>query len=191
VTTHPKPLLRAVRRWCAACPALLAGLIGMSAACAQGMSEGQVKAAYVFHFARYVEWPAKSFAAPGAALILCVAGREPFGGALGALEGKQVQGRELRIKRGVTAEELAGCHVLLISDSEERRVATWLGATPAGVLTVSESEGFVDAGGAIGLIGADERIKFDVNADALGRAGLKASAQLLKVARVVTGLRRN
>lgn len=158
---------------------------------AQGPSENQVKAAYVFHFVRYVEWPAKSFTSPTTPFSVCIGGREPFGGALSGIEGRQVQGRELRVRRGVAAEDLQSCQVLVVSDAEERRTGTWLKATPAGVLTVSESEGFIDAGGAIGLVTADERIQFDVNIEALNRAGLKASAHLLKVARVLTGMRRN
>lgn len=150
-------------------------------------TEYQVKAAYLLNFARYVEWPAAKLA-PGAPLQFCVLGRDPFGGALSAFDGRQVQGHEARVRRIDDAERAGECHVLFVSESEERRVPGLLrGLAAQPVLTVSDIDGFAEAGGAIGLFNEDERVRFDINLTMLQRAGLKASAQLLRLGRNVIG----
>lgn len=150
--------------------------------------EYQVKAAYLFNFAKFVEWPAAAFRSTDAPLALCVAGRDPFGSALAAYEGRLVQGREVRVRRGVAAGDVRSCNILFVSDSEERRLPPILAQT-AGfpVLTVSDLDGFVDAGGVIGLVEADSRVQFEVNLASAARAQLKLSTQLLRLARRVRG----
>ncbi len=150
--------------------------------------EYQVKAAYLFNFAKFVEWPAQAFRAPDAPLVLCVAGRDPFGGVLAAYERRIVHGRELRVRRNVAVGELRGCHLLYVSESEERRLApTLAAAVDMPVVTVSDLDGFIDAGGMIGLVEADARIQFEVNLGSASRAGIRVSAQLLRLARRVRG----
>lgn len=167
--------------------ALTAGLLPSSWGQAP-LSEQQIKAGFVLNFARYVEWPEQAFAGKEAPLILCVLGRDPFGGALSAIERRSVQGRELRVRRDVLAEDTRGCHVLFVSDSEARRLAPILRQVAGNpILTVSDIEGFTDAGGGIGMTHGDERLQFEVNLDALQQGRLKASSQLLKLARSVLG----
>ncbi len=149
-------------------------------------AEYQIKAAMIYNFAKFVEWPADALAPAPAPLTLCVLGRDPFGGALAAIEGRSAQGRELRVRRGLAADEFRGCHLLFIADSEERRLPALL-RTLANqpVLAVSDIEGFAEAGGTIALIESDGRLQFEINLGAAQRANLKISSQLLRLAKLV------
>lgn len=166
---------------------LLAALPAGPPALAQP-TEYQLKAVFLLNFARYVEWPADRLP-EGAAIDLCVLGRDPFGPALEAIDGKQAQNREVRVRLLATPEQAEGCHVLFVSGSEERRIGTLMRSVEGlPILTVSDVEGFVAAGGAIGFATVDDRIRFDINARALQLARLRPSAQLMKIARSIVGL---
>jgi hypothetical protein len=152
------------------------------------VSESELKAALVFNFARYVEWPERTFATPDAPLVMCLVGRDRIATAFVALDGRRLQGRAVRA-RVTPPEETRGCHVLFISEPSERQLAAILrGVAGQPVLTVSDAEGFIDAGGAIGIVPGEQRLQFEVNRAALGQAQLKASSQLLKLARAVVGV---
>lgn len=151
-------------------------------AAALDVQEYEVKAAYLYNFARFVEWPAL----PEGSLQVCIVGRDPFGPALAGLEGRSVQGRTVRVRRDVAVSDLGACQIAFISDSEERRLPMIL-RTAAGqpVLVVSDIEGFADGGGMIGLALADQKVQFDVNLAPIRQSGLKVPAQVLKLARQV------
>jgi hypothetical protein len=163
---------------------LLAAAVSPVAHGQKAITEAQAKAAFLFNFARYVEWPDRAFASREAPLVFCTVGRDGLGSALAALESKQVQGRPIRLRRGITTDDVKGCHVAFVGDPEERRVAPTLRAF-AGlpILTVGDTEGFIDAGGAIGLVSGEDRLQFEVNRAALEQAQLRASSNLLKLAR--------
>lgn len=163
---------------------LLAVASSTSGLQAQALSEAQVKAGFLYNFVKYIEWPAEAFLSKDAPVWMCIAGRDPFGSAVDAFDGKQVHGRSIAVRRIPAGnEDFRGCHVLYVSDSEQRHVAPLLRSAQGAILTVSDIDGFIDVGGAIGLVSADERIQFEVNAATLQRASLKASSQLLKLAR--------
>lgn len=148
------------------------------------LTEAQAKAAFVLNFARYVEWPERAFATREAPLVICLLGRDAVGSALQALEGKPVQGRPVSVRRLNAVDDVRACQVLFIPDTEERRVAQTLrGVNGYPVLTVSDVDGFIDAGGAIGLVQGDGRLQFEVNRHTLEQVQLKASSNLLKLAR--------
>lgn len=154
------------------------------------LQEQQAKAAFLFNFARYVEWPERAFASRESPLLICVLGRDAFGSALTAVERRQIQGHPLQVRVGVSAETARGCHVIFISDSEHRRLAPilrTLGSEP--ILTVSDIDGFIDVGGAIGLVQGEQRLEFEINRDALDLAQLKASSNLLRLARNLANLK--
>jgi len=157
------------------------------AAAADGSTDAQVKAGFVYNFAKFTEWPAAAFASPQAPIRLCLSGvDETQAKAFAGIEGKPVQGREVRIKRNPTATEIAECNILFVGDEEPRRAQQTLQAVRnASVLTVGDNEGFADVGGVIGLFYADNRIQFEVNLAAAQRAGLKIASQVLKLARSV------
>lgn len=171
---------------------VLLAVFGCAGAHPEGpLSDAQIKAGFVYNFAKYIEWPGEAFQHKDAPFTLCMVGRDSLAGAMAALEGKSVHGRPLHLRKLATAEDLRECHLAFFSDSEERRLAQTLRGTSGPLLTVSDVDGFVDVGGGIGLVYTDERIQFEVNLPALQKANLKASSQLLKLARNVVGGRKN
>lgn len=168
--------------------ALLA-LLGMAtapwAAASPPISEAAVKAAFVYNFAKFAEWPNDS--APQEPIRLCLYGsRDAFMAALADIEGKSAQNRPIRVQKVARPSEFRGCHILAVAESEAKQLPDVLrAAEELGALTVAEIEGFADAGGAIGLVVDNERVQFEINLDAARRANLKISSQLLKLARKV------
>lgn len=150
-------------------------------------TEYQLKAVFLLNFARYATWPEQSLP-DGDPIEICVLGRDPFGVHLAGLESRQAQGRDVRILYPATATEARRCDVAFVSGSELRRLnVTLRELANAPVLTVSDIEGFVEAGGAIGFVTEDDRVRFDINRDTLQRDDIKLSAQLLKLARKLIG----
>mgnify|MGYP000848336805 FL=1 len=165
--------------------ALVGALATVTEVAAQAaVSEAQAKAGFVLNFARYVEWPERVFAARDAPILLCVLARDDVATALTALDGRQVQGRPIAVRRLANADEARPCQVLFIAESEARRLAPTLRSLAGQpLLTVGDADGFIDAGGGIGIVRGDGRLQFEVNRAALDQAQLKASSNLLKLAR--------
>ena len=153
------------------------------------LSEYQVKAAYLFNFLKFVEYPEESFADPLAPIVIGVVGEDPFGNALPQVViGKTVQGRDLVTRIYHAGEDLRGAHILFISASERKRLPMILNSLRgSSVLTVSDTAGFLDAGGMIQFLNENGRVRFAINVDATGRARLKLSSKLLSLAKVVGG----
>ena len=153
------------------------------------LSEYQIKAAYLFNFLKFVEYPNESFADPLAPIVIGVVGEDPFGSALPQVViGKTVQGRDLVIHVYRTGEDLRGAHILFISASERKKLPMILSSLRgSSVLTVSDTAGFLDAGGMIQFLYENDRVRFAINVDATSRAKLKMSSKLLSLARVVGG----
>ena len=151
---------------------------------APALSENEAKALFILNFAHYIEWPADALEGPDAPLTLCVVGYDSKGMDVGELAGRRVGRRSIVVRQGVNAEDGAGCHIAYIGDSEERRVAATIRAlSKYPLLTISDIYGFIDAGGALGLVRTGDRLAFEVNRDALQVSRLKASAHLLRLAR--------
>jgi hypothetical protein len=149
-------------------------------------SEYAVKAAFIYNFAKFTEWPPAAGGGTRDPIVLCAFAGEPYDAALASIDGKSVQGRTLRVRRGLRPIEIKSCHVVFIAASEERRIPELLrAAAKAPVLTVGDSDGFAEGGGMIGLINADNRVQFEINNDAAQRVNLKIGSQLLRLARLV------
>jgi uncharacterized protein DUF4154 len=153
------------------------------------LSEYQVKAAYLFNFLKFVEYPSESFADPLAPIVVGVVGEDPFGSTLPqVVTGKTVEGRDLVIRLYRPGEDLRGAHILFISASERKRLPMILSSLRgSSVLTVSDTAGFLDAGGMIQFLNENDRVRFAINLDATSRARLKMSSKLLSLARVIGG----
>jgi uncharacterized protein DUF4154 len=152
--------------------------------------EYQVKAAFLYNFVKFVDWPASAFPPTGDAVVIGVIGNDPFGGILDqVLQGKTCcHDRKLVVRRFERIEHVSECHVLFISSSEEARLADILQIlNGASVLTVGEMGRFAERGGMIGFQRADNKLRFEINTDAASRAGLTISSQLLKLATRVIG----
>lgn len=159
-------------------------LIVLSAAAQTPLTESQAKASALFNFARYVDWPERVFATRESPFVFCLAGRESLPSGMAALEGRQLHGRITQVKRVFGIEELRVCHVLFIGENEERRLVPMMRAVAnEAVLSVGDGANFIDAGGAIGIALEDGRIRFDINRATLEQAQLRASSNLLRLAR--------
>ena len=150
-------------------------------------TEYQLKAVFLLNFARYVTWPEDALAGSDA-IDICVLGRDPFGEHLTGLEARQAQGRAVKVHYPSAAADAKGCEVVFVAGSEQRRLNAILRELEAWpVLTVSDIDGFVEAGGNIGLVTVDDRIRFDINRTTVESQRLRLSAQLLKLARRLIG----
>jgi hypothetical protein len=151
--------------------------------------EYRVKAALLFHFAQLVDWPPSAFASDTSAITLCTLRQDPFDGELEAtLEGKMVGPRPVHILHLKDLHDAAGCHLLFVSANENKRVPsvlTELGKAP--IMTVGESDGFLEQGGMIRLDVEEGKIRFAINLDASEQAGLKISSRMLLLAKTVVG----
>lgn len=178
---------RRAGRWRGLLLGLLVFAVG-STAQAQGISkEYQLKAAFLFNFTKFVEWPADRFQTETSPIIIAVLGQNPFDAELHKLvAGRSVHGRFIQLRHITTADEISDVHVVFIPTGEEARLGAGM-LREAGVLTVGESALFAERGGIIRFILIDEKVRFEINQASGERAGLKLSGQLLKLA---TALRR-
>jgi hypothetical protein len=153
-----------------------------------GPSEYQVKAAFLFNFIKFVDWPAAQLPA-GAPVTICVLGDDPFGTDLDeTVEGRVVNGRRLLVRRLERARDAEPCHVLFIAGSEEARLAAVLDAVKAtSILTIGDMDAFAAKGGMIQLTLSDKKVRFEINREAAERAGVRISSQLLRLATAVHG----
>jgi hypothetical protein len=141
---------------------------------------------YLYNFAKFVEWPPGAFASAAAPLFICIAGDNPFGDALATLSGKTVESHPVEVRPIPAATGLEKCHIVFIGRAEQGRFKTVLAKLARlPILTVSDIGGFAQAGGMIGLVEADQRIRFDINLATTHQANLKLSSQLLKLATIV------
>jgi hypothetical protein len=171
-------LISSTRLWLVAIFA--AAALPNAAAQADSLTEDSFKAGFVFNFIKYVEWPK---AKAGNGLLVCRLSTQTLSGKLESLQGRQVQGREIRVSTTTRPGDWRNCAVLFIAAAEAQHIDAVLRATAQHpVLTISDAPGFVQAGGIIGLKLRAGRIAFDINHGAARQAGLNLSSQLLKLA---------
>ena len=149
--------------------------------------EYEVKAAFLFHFAQFVDWPADAFPDGSSPLMYCTLGDDPFRGVLDAsLNGKTIGTRPIRIWHLKPAQDVQGCHVLFFGASEKKSIPAVLsGIQGKPVLTVGETERFVTSGGIIGFCLVENKVRFDINLDNAEKGRLKISSRLLSLARTL------
>jgi YfiR/HmsC-like len=159
-------------------------VVGMQA---ESASEYQVKAAFLYNFAKFVEWPPGSFSDASAPLRICVLGRTPFGQELRDItDEKTVNGRKLEVHQVVDLQQARTCHILFIAPADRVQLKQILeGLQGASVLTVGDIKGFAEQGGMINFVLDNDRVLFEVNRKAAEQAGLKISSKLLSVAKFV------
>ena len=142
-----------------------------------------IKAAILYNLAKFTEWPAAAFRNAVDPLRICVIGRDPFGPALDALQGKTARNRALAVTRIADVHGAPQCHVLFVSASEEARlpaILDYCGKLP--ILTVADMSRFASAGGIITLKEVNNHSGIEVNIGAADHAGLKLSSKLLRLA---------
>jgi hypothetical protein len=170
-----------------AVPAIVVSLAAATGASAQEPPlEYQVKAAFLYNFTQFVEWPPDAFPGPTAPMTLCVAGVNPFGALLDQLVAGEVHdGRRFAVRRVTPAGDFTGCHVLFVPRTERARTAAILArARGPATLTVGEFPEFLAAGGIVNFFLEENKVRFEIQQAAAERAGLRISSRLLRLARV-------
>lgn len=166
---------------------LLVALTPMAQMAWAEATEAELKAAFVFNFTKFVEWPAESLTATPDSLNICLLGsHDAFFDAIHDLNGKRANNRNLNVRVLGRGESPKHCQVLVLAESEAEQfeiVLKRLEGLP--VLTVNGSGRFLDAGGIIGLVTDDGKVRFDVNLAAAKRGNLVLSSNLLRLARQV------
>lgn len=146
----------------------------------------EVKASFLYNFARFIEWPPE---AADVQFCIGILGTDPFGRVLEQLaREKSSSGRQFVVRRFKAGQEPGECRILFISSSEHKRlreILQHLWGRP--VLTVGDMPGFCASGGMIDFDLADDRVRFEVNLQAAEQAGLEVSCKLLAMARIFHG----
>ncbi|PUE09367.1 hypothetical protein B9Z51_10835 [Limnohabitans sp. T6-5] len=160
--------------------------VGAVQAQSSGPSAGQtvdrIKAAYVYNFAKFVELPGSD----DKSIRVCLLGKDDLNGSMQSLNHRMAQGREILVRKDVTLDQLKDCTMAFVGEGDARLlpvVVRQLGNAP--VLLVSDARQATDQGAHLSLIFNDDRVEFDVNLLNLQKSSIKASSQMLKLARVV------
>jgi len=146
-------------------------------------SASEVKAAYLFKFSSYVQWPESAFASADNTATFCIVGEDPFGGVLeDTLQGREINTRPIKIRRLSTVSKSSDCLVLYIGDVSPQQASQALTAVQgSGVLTVTDAASLDEATGIINFVTRDNSIRFSINEEAATRNGLVISSKLLSL----------
>jgi hypothetical protein len=166
--------------------------------------EYTVKAAFLYNFIKFVEWPKENTPDSNEPITICILGKDPFGNAFEPVKDKQAKGRKVIVKRIKGFEELKKsspkdkaelqrkikaikkCHVLFICSSGKEELKETINSVKNhSVLTVGETEVFFEAGGVINFLMEENKVRFEINLAAAKRAKLKISSNLLRLAKRV------
>lgn len=145
--------------------------------------EYQLKAAFLFNFAKFIEWPAEAFV-NGAQINICVVGNGPFAAQVAkAVAGKEIANRSFQVQTYIGKTEGVICHIVFVSASEQKRLATVLkDFRDAYALTVGECDTFLAQGGIINLRLQESRVHIEINTEAAARLKSRISSKLLSLA---------
>jgi hypothetical protein len=146
--------------------------------------EYALKAAFVFNFAKFIEWPAHAFASADAPIVVGVLGETPLAAALETVvKDRRINGRSVLVRRVREARELAPCHILFVSAADVSEFVQLRRNMPdSPLVTVGETSAFMASGGTISFLVLESKVRFEINIGAAERAGLKVSSQLQKLA---------
>ena len=145
---------------------------------------GQVKAAYLYNFGKFVKWPDGAPANHTGSFVICVLDQDPFGITLqSALAGESVDGKRVAVKRLIRPQDAAGCHILFVNSARDKELTEILAAVhDFPVLTVSDMPDFSKRGGMIQFLLQGDRIRFEINLQGAQKSHLVFPSELLKVA---------
>jgi YfiR/HmsC-like len=166
--------------------AALAWLMAPLHSASASPSEYALKSVFLYNFCRFIDWPDSAFASPNEPFIIGIIGDDPFGPLLNeAIEGEKYHNRPIRIDHFRTPADIKRCHLLFVSHAGAGRVDSVLAAVAGkSVLTVSETEDFLNRGGMITLTAEQNRVRLRINLAALESANLAVSSKLLRVAEI-------
>lgn len=147
-------------------------------------TEYQIKAAFLFNFAKFVEWPPDAFATPASPLVIGILGANPFGTDLErTVKGKAINSHPFEVKTISAPADGTNCQIVFICTSEKKRLPEIIAALKdASVLTVGEMDGFTENGGMINFVIQGNKVRFEINDTAAKTARLKISSKLTSLA---------
>jgi hypothetical protein len=150
-------------------------------------TDTEVKAAFLYQFPKFIEWPDSAFTDSNSPFLIGVLGDDPFGSTLDKMvKGKTINGRKIIVKRSNSVDNLQNCQIVFISSSEKNRLSRIIdGFKGSNALTVSDINGFAKKGGVIGFVYRDNKIAIQINVEAAKRSKLKISSNLLRLAEIV------
>ncbi len=175
-------------RACALSIVVAAGIVGPCAAQSDAqIAEYRVKAAFLYKFGGYVEWPERAFARPDSPIAIGVIGADALAGELAQIvAGRTINGRPVTVRKLRRGEAVAGLHVLFVGRSDSSRLADILAAAKGQpLLTVTETEEAFESGSMINFVVVEDKVRFDVAPPPAEPGNLRISARLLAVARKV------
>jgi hypothetical protein len=186
-------MIKTVVRTILLCFAIAMAGIGAASAAPNAASEYEVKAAFLYNFIKFVEWPPKAFPDRDSAIIIGVLGTDPFYDPVAGINlleqtvnGKIINNRKIVVERSDRLANLTHCQLLFIPRSERSRIKDILASLRGmNILTVSETEYFCQFGGCINFVMQSEKVRFEINVGAAEKAELKISSKLLNVAKIV------
>jgi hypothetical protein len=148
--------------------------------------EYELKAAFIYKFAQFIEWPAAAFSSESDPIVVATIGDDPFQGSLDrVMAGKSVGARPMAVAHFGGVDQIQRCHVLFVSAANAGDLPAILrkvGKSP--VITIGEQDDFCQGGGIIQFLVEDGKIHFEINTDAADAAGVKISSRLLKLAKI-------
>jgi hypothetical protein len=196
----PVPLSRFIGMLCV-CLGLITASIASADTSSARFKEYEVKAAFIFNFLKFIDWPQEKTGGDNNQIVIGIIGEDPFGPAADIFKDKSVEEHKLVIKRfesfeqwkkmeekskKARLEELKSCHLLFICPSEQKQIRDIIEIVHnSSVLTVADADGFIEVGGMINFFTEDNKIRFDINQGAAEKAGLKIRSQLLRLAKRV------
>lgn len=173
--------------WRRVCVALVLGALTSAGGLAQTVNEYQMKAAYVYNLAKFVDWPAEAFKTASDPLTICVLGQSPILVTLNeAVNGESIDERKLLVRQVSEVQQASNCHILFIASSDRKYLQAVLRdlKTP-GVLTLGESAGFAEEGGVVNFRLEGKKVRIEINLNAAGQQKLRISPKLLSLAQIV------
>jgi YfiR/HmsC-like len=169
--------------------ALALSMLAALPATAQLVDEYQMKAAYVYNLAKFVEWPAAAFKTAGDPITICVLGQSPIVESLNAaVKEEMIDERKLVVRPISDIHEAVGCQILFIGSSERKQTESALrNLATSGVLTGGETPGFAAEGGVVNFTLDHKRVRIQINLGAAKQQRLRISPELLSLATIVQG----
>jgi len=170
----------------------VAAMSSQTSADSQPTHEYQVKAAFLYNFIKFVQWPEEKPADSNDTITIAVIGNHKFGNAFESIKGKKVKDKKIIVKffpafdNSDDKNPLKKCHLFFICPSEKQHLKDIIEiASQASILTVGDMNGLIDDGGIIQFIMQDKKVRFQINLSAARRAKIKIRSQLLRLAKKV------
>ncbi len=154
--------------------------------------EYQLKAAFIYNFTQFVEWPINTFSSDQLPMVIGILGEDPFGPYLvQAVSGERKDGHSLVIRHYKSIEEVKDCHILFINLPSSKKMLSWIQELKKQkILTVGNGTEFIKEGGMIAFVNSDNKIRLQINPEAAREVDLTISSKLLRLADIIVPVKK-